>query len=643
VSDLITRHGKKGLAIVLTLSAYAITRAPAAGPDERVALASRFHFEKTALFEPNGIPMRTVRSVNPKFKRIERWISAVGAAAALGDLDGDGLSNDVCYIDTRTDSVIVSPVPGTGPRYDPFLLHTVSPGYDERTIAPMGCLIADLNEDGLLDIVVYFWGRTPVAFLRRTGFEKPQPGAYVQFDLAPAGDRWYTNAATTGDFDGDGHFDILFGNYFPDGARVLDEHASDDEQMQESMAKALNGGRKHLLLWQRASKGPQPTVAFQEAVDAIPPAASQGWTLGLASADLDGDLLPEIYIANDFGPDRLLHNRSTPGHPHFTIVEGKRKFAVPKSETLGRDSFKGMSAGFTDLMGHGLPDILVSNIAAEFALEENHFAFINTGETGLLSQGTVPFEDRAEELGLARSNWAWDFRAADLDNDGRQEVLQAIGFVKGTVNRWPELHELAMGNDLLLSHPGSWLRVQTGDDLSGASGNAFYVRGDRGIYANVAEEVGFSDPQTTRGIALADVDGDGLLDFVCANQWQASNFYRNRSTAAGAFIGLHLLRANGGNGVAAGVRSGHPARDITASPAIGAVVTVKLPDGGSRWAQVDGGSGHSGKSSNDVHFGLGAIPPGTKLAVSVKWRDRNGSPRMSAERLEPGWHTWILK
>ena len=41
-----------------------------------------------------------------------------------------------------------------------------------------------------------------------------------------------------------------------------------------------------------------------------------------AAADLDGDLLPEIYIANDFGPDRLLHNRSTPGNLKFALLEG---------------------------------------------------------------------------------------------------------------------------------------------------------------------------------------------------------------------------------------------------------------------------------------------------------------------------------
>ena len=46
----------------------------------------------------------------------------VGESAALGDLDGDGLPNDLCQTDVRAKSAIISPVPGTGARYAPFKL-----------------------------------------------------------------------------------------------------------------------------------------------------------------------------------------------------------------------------------------------------------------------------------------------------------------------------------------------------------------------------------------------------------------------------------------------------------------------------------------------------------------------------------------
>jgi hypothetical protein len=57
--------------------------------------------------------------------------------------------------------------------------------------------------------------------------------------------------------------------------------------------------------------------------------------------------------------------------------------------------------------------------------------------------------------------------------------------------------------------------------------------------------------------------------------------------------------------------------------------------------QVDGGNGHSGKSSTDLHFGLGAIGQ-QDLPVSLVWRDRNGAIQHYDTTLAPGWHTVFL-
>jgi hypothetical protein len=35
-------------------------------------------------------------------------------------------------------------------------------------MCPTGSLIADLNEDGLLDVLVVHWGRRPIVYLRKT-------------------------------------------------------------------------------------------------------------------------------------------------------------------------------------------------------------------------------------------------------------------------------------------------------------------------------------------------------------------------------------------------------------------------------------------------------------------------------------------
>src|SRR5262249_31472405 len=291
--------------------------------------------------------------------------------------------------------------------------------------------------------------------------------SFVCREVAPGGGRWYTNAATLADLDGDGHTDLIIGNYFPDDARILDARAGGREAMQHSMTRADNGGRKHLLRWIGGAGGPGPDVRYRDLAGVLDELGGTSWPLAIGAADLDGDMLPEIYFANDFGPDRLLHNRSRPGEFRFALLEGRKTLTAPSSKVLGRDSFKGMGVDFGDLNGDGILDIFVSNIVADDALEESHFAFLGTGETSRMRQGIAPYSDESERLGLSRSSWGWDAKLADFDNDGVPEVVQAVGFVKGATDRWPELQELAMGNDALLHDPRNWPRFAPGDDPSG--------------------------------------------------------------------------------------------------------------------------------------------------------------------------------
>ena len=619
-------------AILLVAICYPLARAPTLTSTERATLAARFSFKKLPLAEvPSHPPYKFVRQVHPSLERIAAWVSSLGAAATLADLDGDGLPNDLIYVDPRTDLVTVTPVPGTGERYKPFALDSAfwaHGSYDVSTIAPMGTLAGDLNEDGLTDLMVYFWGRTPVLYLRKSGgpagSERLSPSDFVSVELVDSGERWYSNAAIQADLDGDGHVDLLIGNYFQDGARVLDAKATGTQVMHAGKAKALNGGHKHIFLWQPATSGTMPTVRYQEIKNVFSDEVARGWTLAMGAADLDGDLLPEVYIANDFGPDRLLHNRSTPGNLKFALLEGRRDFMTPKSCVLGQDSFKGMGVDFGDVNGDGLLDIFVSNIATKFGLTESHFLWLNTGETDKMKQGIAPYVHGSEKLGLARSGFAWEARLADFDNDGVLEAMQACGFIKGKINRWPELQALGTSNDHIVHNPRFWPSFRPGADLSGHDCNPFFVRGADGRYHDVTPALGLAEPMVSRGIAIADVDGDGRLDFVTANQWGPSYFFKNESPNVGTFLGLRLVHANG-------------------SPAIGAVAGMNLADGRKFVAQVDGGTGHSGRRSLDIHFGLGAWEKSKPLDVELKWRDRSGKVQQMALQVTPGWHTLPLR
>src|SRR5438067_4502512 len=164
-TGFIRQHAKQLVAIVLIVGLYVFAQPSDLSATQRPQLASHFRFTHLTLPTLPGEPLRFVRTVHPSFEPISSWVSAFGASVALSDLDGDGLPDDVCYVDTRTNQVIVAPVPGTPARYPPFALNPAPLPYDSVTMAPTGCVTGDFNEDGQMDLLVYYWGRTPVVFL----------------------------------------------------------------------------------------------------------------------------------------------------------------------------------------------------------------------------------------------------------------------------------------------------------------------------------------------------------------------------------------------------------------------------------------------------------------------------------------------
>lgn len=632
-------YAARSATALISIALYALASLQVVAVDDRRPAAELPSFAASYI-EPadNGQPMRSIRDVHPDLRRIDAWISSVGAGVALADIAGSGRPADICLVDTRNNSVTVMPAPETGRRFVPFALPTSSAGYDAATIAPMGCLPADVNEDGRMDLVVYYWGRTPVVFLRNDA-AAISASAFTPVEIVSEHEIWNTNAAIIADIDGDGHPDLLFGNYFRDGDRVLDARATGSFEMQHSMSRAFNGGTKRLLLWQGSTAA---TVSYRDASDAFTPEMSTGWTLALAARDLDDELiqlageklaqyrhLPEIYIANDFGPDRLLLNRSMPGHPRFELVEGQRDFTTPRSKVLGQDSFKGMGVDFGDVTADGRAAIAVSNISSPYALLESHLLFTYTGDTNAWLRGKAPYRDDSFTRGTWTSGWAWDIKFADLLNSGHPALLQAIGFVRGQQSRWPELQELAMGNDELLLHPASWPRVSQGDDISGQDHDRLFLPDANGKFHDVWPRLGLDRGTVSRGIATGDVFGDGRLAVVIARQWGPSLFLRNTSANAGQAIVMDLRLP----GAVSGTRA-----------AIGAEARVIVPDRDKHivvTSTVDGGSGHGGKRAPEIHLGVGQTLKNELLNVNVTWRDETGA-RSAFIRVPPGRYEVVL-
>lgn len=622
------------VALAVMLGVYVVGRLPEATPDQRAELASAYRFTPRTIQLPAGLPQHEIRQVNQDYTHIDAWISSVGAGIAMNDLDADGLPNDLCLVDPRTDAVSITPAPDErAGRYAPFALsHGTLPM--SSVTAPMGCTPADVNEDGRMDLVVYYWGRTPILFLGQGGPGAPlAAGSYRPVELVPGvgddsyvGPQWNSNAVAAADFDGDGHLDLYLGNYFPDGP-VLDPSVAGGVAMNDSLSNASNGGLDHLFRFTGVAADGTPS--FQRIDDALPAELSKGWVLGAGAADADGDQLPELYLAQDHGRDALLHNRSTPGQIRFEPVYTDRTQALtPKSKRVGVDSFKGMAVDWGDLNRDGLYDMFVSNITTSWGIQESNLQFMATAGSrdelrADLSQGRAPYADESTATGTAWSGWAWDVKMGDFTNSGQLAIAQATGFVRGEVNRWPQLQELATSNDLTVHDPAWWPNLRSGDDLAGDQRLAFFAPAGDGTFVDLAAELGLDVPVPTRGIATGDTDGDGRLDMAVARQWDQPVFYRNEAPAAGNSLQLALQHA-----------------DAPGSPVVGAEVTVMNPDGTCVRSFVDGGSGHSGKRSSEVQIGLGERTG--PVDVRVTWRDREGAVHGSDLRLVPGRHQLLL-
>jgi hypothetical protein len=128
---------------------------------------------------------------------------------------------------------------------------------------------------------------------------------------------------------------------------------------------------------------------------------------------------------------------------------------------------------------------------------------------------------------------------------------------------------------------------------------------------------------------------------VVSNMWGPATYYHNESPRSGAFLGLHLLLPIGDpDSNTTIVREGVPTGDMRGRAAVGAKVSVTLPNGRVLTRQVDGGNGHSGKRSSDLHFGLGEVAG--PVQVRIDWRDRFGHVQHKALRVNPGWYTVLL-
>ncbi len=612
------------IAVVATMGGFlsiALSNTAEPSEDELAALAAPFRFTSVEIPPAGPAPTATFRHLHPDLEHIDGWFGANGASIALADLDGDGLPNDACLVDPRNDTVTLTPVPPNRPGAWPaFALPQPGDGRRADTFVPMGCVFGDFDADGRLDTVAVFVGRPPLLY--RALSDTPSPDA-IEVVRLPGEGGGLGGTVIADDFDGDGWLDLLVTGYFKDGTNPKDVTGAVPMELQQSFSRAHNGG---INRWYHNRTGVTGQLAFQEVSATMDPAINNGWTLGVGSVDLTGDGLPEVYVANDYGQDRMLLNRSQPGSIRFDMVEGRRAFDEPRSWVMGKDTFAGMGAEFADFTGDGRLDLLVPNMAEVWGVGQSHYLWEHTGDDSAWEQGRPPYRNNSESRGVARNGWAWDGKGVDLNNDGQLELIQPTGFMLGEGNTYPRLYELAMSSDALTQYPGNWPAFRHGEGLSENEHDRLYVMDASGRFRDIAPTLGLDAYTAARGAAPGDVDGDGDMDFAMAYQWAAAKLFVNESQAAGPSLVLTLLRRTP-NG--------------RTMPAIGAIARTTTPAGRPLIGYVDGGSGHGGGRAHQVHFGLGEGGGNGSVPIQLAWRTAEG-PASATVDLRPGHHRIIL-
>jgi hypothetical protein len=429
----------------------------------------------------------------------------------------------------------------------------------------MGAVWGDYDNDGLEDLLVYKWGYPQL--LHNLG-----SGRFEDVTAQSGLRRWMnSNGAVWFDFDRDGLLDLYITGYFRSDIDFW--HLRTTRIMQQSWEFASNGGKN--LLFRNLGHG-----RFEDVTDSMG-VGSTRWTLAATAADFNDDGWPDLYLANDYGPEELFLNRDG------------RRFELARAG-LEDDSKSGMAVALGDVYNRGRHDVFVTNISERgFLFQGNNLRLNFLPELGR-------FDETATGV-VADAGWAWGAQFGDLNNDGLLDLVVVNGFISADSGRdyWYAMSKIAGAQGNIFEDAKNWPPIGTAS-LSGYERSRVLLNRGRAGFVDVAEEAGVTDRLDGRSVAMADLFNRGTLDVVIANQKGRALLYRNTSDSSppdGHWVEFKLI----------GTRSNRSA--------IGAEVTVEFGDVRQRQV-VDGGMGFCSQNDRRLHFGLGDQRLGR---VTIRW------------------------
>ena len=341
-------------------------------------------------------------------------VESMSGGVALLDFDKDGLL-DIYFVNSPTVETASNPKTarselwrnrGDGTYVD--VTDKAGVGYPGWG---MGVVAADFDNDGWDDLYVTCYG--PNRLYRNNG-----DGTFADVtEKAGVGDpRWSTGAAFA-DYDGDGWLDLFVANYVDVRLEALPAFGKGKFCEFRGIPvqcgpRGLNGSGDSLY----RNKGDGTFEDVSNKAGVADPSGRFG--MGVAWSDFDGDGRPDLFVANDAGPNFLYKNNG-----NGTFVDVALQAGTALSEDGKEQGSMGVAVGDYDHSGGW--SIFVTNFADEYNAFYRHakgFQFTDVSFASQTAKASIPLV-------------GWGTHFLDYDNDGWLDLLVVNGHVYPQVEK----------------------------------------------------------------------------------------------------------------------------------------------------------------------------------------------------------------